>query len=379
MLKPLTKLILLILIMVFVLCTGGCQSLFIPKNVPIVLWDGLPSNTQASKKINIQSFSAITPGTIHDITNSGNALIIINADKPGTSFNIDSYDTDTQELSSFISSDKRQLSAFYDTFDTGIYYVEETVDPLTGKASSQLSWTEINKNTTRIISLPEENVIKHFGIGESNQVVYSNTNNEIIIADNHGNRQVYTPKQNYNILSVDYMKNAKAFVFLATVPNADDKTNLYYAPINTESAELRPELIQENVIDFNINRTNDQLIYVKNTGGDQVIGNWSVESGISTSLATGNFGTATFTSNGEKIIYTQYTPNIDFQSQSIWIMDANGKNPLQVTGPLNLNSQVISHPSKSILYFSVDITTEDPNTSKNTILSQTYQITYTIE
>ncbi|MGV8905966.1 MAG: hypothetical protein ACOH15_05160 [Acetobacterium sp.] len=379
MLKPLAKLTFLSFILVFTLLAGGCQSLFIPKNVPIVLWDGVPSKTPASREINIQSFNTITPGTIHDITNSGNALIIINAGNLGTNLNIDSYDTDTQALSSFISSDKRELSALYDTFDTGIYYVEETVDPITEKTSSQLSWTDINKNTTRIISLPEENVMKHFGIGESNQVVYGNTNNEIIIADNRGNRQVYTQKQNYSIISVDYMKEANAFIFMATAPNADDQTNLYYAPIDAESAELLPILIEENVIDFNINSDIGQLIYVKNTGKNQLIGTWSANSDQATSLATGNFGSARYTPNGEKIIYTQSSPNVDSQSQSIWIMDANGKNPLQVTVPLKLNSQVISHPSKSILYFSVDTAIEDPNTSKSKILSQTYQITYTIE
>lgn len=33
-----------------------------------------------------------------------------------------------------------------------------------------------------VISLPEENVIQHFGIGDSGQVVYANNNNQIILA-----------------------------------------------------------------------------------------------------------------------------------------------------------------------------------------------------
>jgi len=379
MLKPLSKWIFLGFILMLTLVAGGCQSLFIPKNVPIVLWNGLPSNTQASQQITIQSYDAVSPGTIQDITNSGNALLILNSGNPASNFNIDSYNTDTQQLSPFISSDKRELSALYDALDTGIYYVEEAIDPITGNNSSQLLWTDINRDTTRIISLPEENVVKYFGIGESNQVVYSNTNNEIIMADNQGSRQVYKTSQNYNILSVEYMINAKAFAFISTAPTGAEKTNLYYAEINPNSNEIIPRLVNENVIDFNINNGTNQLIYVNNTGEKQSIGLWSIDSDLTTTVSTGNFRTAKYTPNGKKIIYTQYLPNVGSQSQSIWIMDANGKNPLQVTVPLKLNSQVICHPSKSILYFSVDTTTEDGNTSGDGILSQTYQIAYKIE
>lgn len=379
MLKPLTKWIFLGFMLIFVVVAGGCQSLFIPKNVPIVLWDGLPSTTQASQEITIQSYDPVAPGTIQDITNSGNALLILNSGNSVSDFNIDSYDTDTQQLSPFINSDKHELSARYDAVNTGIYYVEEAIDPMTGDNSSQLLWTDINRDTTRVISLPEENVVKYFGIGELNQVVYSNTNNEIIMADNQGNRQVYKTPQNYNILSVNYMKNAKAFAFIAVPPTGAEKTNLYVAEINPNSFEILPRLVEENVINFDINNRNNQLLYVDNSGERQSIGLWSMDSDLKTTISTGNFRTAKYTPNGDKIIYTQYSPNIDFQSQSIWIMDANGKNPLQVTMPLKLNSQIICNPSKSILYFSVDTITEDKSASTDQLFSQTYQITYTIE
>ncbi|MBK5244836.1 MAG: hypothetical protein JJE18_07395 [Eubacteriaceae bacterium] len=379
MLKPLSKWIFLGFILIFTLVAGGCQSLFIPKNVPIVLWNGLPSNTQASPQITIPSYNTVANGTIQDITNSGNALLILNSGNPAAKLNIDSFNTDTRQLSPFISSDKRKLSARYDALDSGIYYVEEANNPITGNNSSQLLWTDINRDTTRIISLPEENVVKYFGIGKSNQVVYCNTNNKIIMADNQGNRQVYKTSQNYNILSVDYMINARAFVFIATAPTGAEQTNLYYAEINPNSFEIIPKIVDENVIDFDINNGSNQLIYVNNIGEKQSIGSFSIYSSLKTTVSTGNFRTAKYTPNGNKIIYTQYSPKVDSQSQSIWIMDANGNNPFQVTLPLKLNSQVISHPSKSILYFSVDTTTEDGHASSDGILSQTYQLNYQIE
>lgn len=379
MLKPLSKWIFLGFILISALFAGGCQSLFIPKNVPIVLWNSLPSNTQTSQQLTIQSYSPVSNGTIQDITNSGNVLLILNSGKSATQLNIDSYNTDTQQLSPFISSDKRELSARYDATDTGIFYVEEAIDPITGNNSSQLLWTDINRDTTRIISVPEENVVKYFGIGESNQVVYCNTNNEIIMADNQGSRQVYKTSQNYNILSVDYMINARAFAFIAAAPTGTEQTNLYYAEINPSSYEIIPRMVDKNVIDFAINNGGNQLIYVNNIGEKQSISIFSIDPNLKNTVATGNFRTAKYTPNGEKIVYTQYSPNVDSQSQSIWIMDANGKNSLQVTLPLKLNSQVICHPSKSILYFSVDTTTEDGKASSDGILSQTYQLTYKIE
>ncbi|HEY5557206.1 hypothetical protein [Acetobacterium sp.] len=378
MLKRLAKWFFPGFILVFALLAGGCQSLFIPKNVPIALWEGLSSKNQPSQEITIQSFHTITPGIVQDISNNGNSLIILNSENSKTNFNINTYDTDAQSLSSFISSDKRVLSALYDSFDAGIYYVVETVDANTGKASSQLLWTDINRDTTRVISLPEENVVKCFGIGESDQVIYSNNNNEIIIADNQGSRQIYTTPENYSILSVDYMKITHSLVFMANPPTGAEKTNLYYGEIKADSVKIIPKLVAENVIDFDVNKANNQLVFIKNTGQNQSIATWSVNSTPQTTLAAGNFGTVTYTSNGDKVVYTQYSSNVDSQFQSIWIMDPNGKKPLQITSPLKLNSQIICDPSKSILYFSVD-TTKDVITAKDRIFTQTYEFTYTIK
>lgn len=377
--SPLTKWIFLVFILMSVVVFGGCQNLLVPKNVPIVLWEETSSQSQYPQELSIISYNVICPGIAQDITNSGSALIVLNAQNPGTAFNIDSYDTDTQQLSPFISSDKRELSALYDSDDTGIYYVEESIDPITGNHSSQLLWTDINKNSTRTISLPEENIVKSFGVGEFDQVVYSNNNNEVIIADNQDNRQIFRTLQNLNILSVDYMNNNDYLVFIAYDPTNTEKTNLYYAKINPDSLEIRPNLIAENVTSFNINDLTNQVVFIKNTGDHQKIGTWENTGASPTIVASGNFGTAKYTPNGEKIIYTQHSQQINSQSQSIWIMNEEGEFPMQITAPLNLNSQIVVHPNKSILYFSVDTTLEETDTLRNQFSSQTYQVTYSIE
>ncbi|WP_050739068.1 hypothetical protein [Acetobacterium bakii] len=377
--KLLTKCISLVFVMLIALFLSGCQSLFIPRNVPVVLQEGVPSKSQSTPKITIDSYRILCPGIVQDITSNGNSLIVLNDKNSKAPFSIDFYNTDTQELSPFISSEKRDLTALFDTSDTGIYYVEKMNDPLSGKSGSQLLWADINKDSTRIISLPEENVVKYFGIGESDQVVYINNNNNIVIADNQGDRQVYSTFRNYNILSVDFMKENNAVAFIAYDPANEEKTNLYYAEIKTGTLELIPNLLAENVTNFDVNDINNQIIFVENAMNNQNISIWTAETATSKIVATGNFGTGSFTPNGEKIIFTKYSPSFNSQYQSIWIMNSDGENPLQITAPLKLNSRVMCHPFKPNLYFSVEKNAADIISGNDSILSQTYQVNYTIE
>lgn len=373
--KALNKSMLICFIFVMVLISGGCQNLFIPNNIPVILRNEQPSEKASSQNIRIESYGIISPGIAQDITNSGNNLLLFNSDM---TYNIDTYNTDTLQLSSFISSDKKILTALYDTYDTGIYYVEEMIDPINNNIGSQIIWSDINKNITRVISLPEENVIKYFGIGDSGHVIYANNNNQIVLADSEGNRQVYDVLNNYNILAVDYINEEKGFLIIAIDPKRDEKTNLYYAKIKADSMELTPDLIAENVNTFDINDFTNQVVFVKSGGNIQTIRTWKTDAGSPAAIATGNFGSVVFTPNGENIVYTQHTPNYDSHAESIWIIDPNGQDPLQLTAPVNLNSKVICHPSKPILYFSVEKSPESISSIEDQTLSQIFQLTYKI-
>ena len=242
--------------------------------------------------------------------------------------------------------------------------------------TSQIIWSDINKNTTRVISLPEENVTQNFGIGDSGQVVYANNNNQIILANSDGNRQVYDVLNNYNIQAIDYIYDQKGIVFVATDPQNEERTNLYYAQIKDDTNELSAILISENVSGFDINDLTNQVVFIKNNGDSQTIRTWKTSASNSTGIITGNYDSARFTPNGDRIIFTQSAPNSDSQAESIWIIDANGKNPQQLTAPLNLSSQIICHPYKSELFFSVKKNTDSVDPTTGRILSQTYQLTY---
>lgn len=352
---------------------SGCQNLFIPTNVPVILHNNQILSEPSPQQITIQSYTMIASGIVQDITNSGNNLILLNS---GSTYNINTYNTETMQTTSFSNSDKIVLNALYDTFDTGMYYTEKLTDTATGNTDSQILWSDINKNITRVISLPEENVSQYFGIGDLGQVVYANNNNQIILADNESNRQVYNLLNNYNIINIDYIGTEKGFVFIATDPQDEEKTNLYYAKIKDDSAELTATLISENVSSFDINDLTNQVLFIKNNGDSNTIRAWQTNILNPTSIASGNYNSARFTPNGERIIFTQFTPNSDSHTESIWIMDANGKNALQLTAPLNINSQIICHPYQSILFFSVEKSTDNISASENRTLSQTYELTY---
>lgn len=374
--KTQNKVIFFCVIVLTLFISSGCQNLFIPTNVPVVLRNDPVSKNPSPQQISIQSYTMASPGVVQDITNSGNNLILFTF---GTTYNIDTYNTETMQLSSFVNSDKRALSALYDTFDTGIYYAEKLVDSITGSVGSQIIWSDVNQNTTRVISLPEENVIQHFGIGDSGQVVYANNNNQIILADSEGNRQVYNVQNNFNILALDYINKEKGVIFIATDPQNEERSNLYYAKMKADSAELASTLIAENVSSFNINDLTNQVVFIKNIGDFQTIRTWNTSVASSSGVATGNYGSARFTPNGERIVFTQSTPNSDNQTESIWIMDASGKNSLQLTAPLNINSEIICHPYKSVLFFSVEKSSDSISSTDEHTLSQTYQLTYKID
>ena len=374
--KVQNKTIFLCFIFLTLFISSGCQNLFIPTNVPVVLRNDPILNNPSPQQISIQSYTMASPGVVQDITNSGNNLILFTF---GTTYNIDTYNNETLQLSSFVNSDKKALSALYDTFDTGIYYAEKLIDPVTGSVGSQIIWSDVNKNTTRVISLPEENVIQHFGIGDSGQVVYANNNNQIILADSEGNRQVYDVLTNYNILAVDYIIQEKGIVFIATDPQNEEQTNLYYSKIKDDSNKLTSTLVSENVISFNINDLTNQVVFIKNSGDFQTIRTWNTSANTTYGIATGNYGSARFTPNGERIVFTQSTPNSDNQAESIWIMNVSGKDPMQLTAPLNINSEIICHPYKSVLFFSVEKSSDSISSADEHTLSQTYQLTYKID
>lgn len=374
------KWLLLFLFLLTLFLMTGCQNILIPSNVPIVIEEKSDSELGAPLETTILSYEAISQGIVQDISYSGSQLIILNAGEASSPYSISTLDTANYLLTPFIDSDKRQSCTSYDSFDTGIYYIEETSDRTSNTVGSQLAWSDLNKNTTRIISSSEENVLPKFATAESGKVAYANNKNELILADNQGQRQIFTNTKNYSLLKLAYLKNEPAFVFIATNTTDEERTNLYFASLPKEGHELAPVLIAENVIDFSINDLSNQVIFVKNNNDSQTIESWQLGDIKPTTKASGTFGSAQFTPDAKHIIYTQISvPNSTVKNQSIWMMDTAGENPFQLTAPLKLNSPIICHPFKSTFFFSIERRSDNLETYDARRLSDIYQITYHVQ
>ncbi|MGL4606396.1 MAG: hypothetical protein ACRCU3_02935 [Eubacteriaceae bacterium] len=377
--KQKTKWILPICLLFPLFLLSGCKNMFIPQDVPIVIEEKKTFNQSDNESIEIQSYSKIADGFIQDISYNGNALLLQTIDTNDLMNTIDLYNTETNQVNLFLKSDKEEVFSQFDSNTSGVYYIEENVDPLTNKINRQLLWTDLNKDITRIISIPEENVNANFGIGDLEKVIYTNTRGEIILSDNQGNRQIYTTSRNFIVSSISYLKSTNIIVFLSQDPSNEEKTNLYFAEIPEDSNILNIKLIDENVTYFSLNNPTEKLIYVKKSGDFQTISTWDFKTLSTVGVSSGNYKTAQFTPNGDKIIYTLSPPSQEAESSSIWLMDVNGKNQLQITSPIKLNSQVICHPFKSTLYFSTETEESFNYLTKAHTLSEAFQINYEVK
>jgi hypothetical protein len=60
-------------------------------------------------------------------------------------------------------------------------------------------------------------------------------------------------------------------------------------------------------------------------------------------------------------------------------MDNNGENQMQITAPVKLCSDILIHPSKPILYFSLEKSNEATTEIDDQIVTQAYEVIYSIQ
>lgn len=373
----------LFLLLLFPFFLSGCRSFLIPQDKPLALNNALLQQKNPQSKMEILSFESIGTGIVQDISYDGSTLLLLNTtEAPPITYNINLLKVSENEnqLTSFVNSEKHQLSAKFDEYAKGVFYVEKGLDTAGEKSSNQLIWTSIDKSVTKTISSPEENVNANICIVDDSSVLYSNSNNQIVMATADGERSAYHTVRSLPVHDLQYYPKNKAIIFTGTDPTDDQKTNLYLSEIKEGSDELSSTLIDENVINFDINRQNGSVIYTQSYGDSNRIMSYSISKGVQPSVVSeGNFTSAVYTPNGEKILYTQFSSINTKSSQSIWIMDADGKNKLQVSAPLTLTSAIVAHPYKSTIYFSIEKKKESSTTdAKGQPISQIYKIDYNI-
>ena len=381
------KLLTLTLVCCFTLCCG-CQSVLIPEDKPIVLDQNSWLSGEPQNDMEILAYDDIGTGTVQDIAYDGSTLLILNPTQTApVNYNIDllRYTDEENRLTSFLSSEKKQLAAAFDPYAKGIFYVEETVSDK-AQISRQLVWTTMDKSTTKTISAMDENVNPAFCVISDSQVLYTNGSRNIVFANANGSRQVYTTTYNLDIHAIVYLPHSGDVLYTAQSPSDENKTNLYRSRVKDGKSTLTSTLVDENVLDLDLDTESGMLFYIKLNGGSREIMRYNTANyGEPTAVAQGNFTSVTAVHGGEKILYSQYSSTNSKSSRSIWIMDSNGKNPLQLSAPLTLTSKIVAHPFKSTIYFSAEKTPAEmmtPDKEGNTgssSVSTVFKIDYNIK
>ncbi|MDO4289348.1 MAG: hypothetical protein Q4C55_09200 [Eubacterium sp.] len=363
--KMKTKILTFGLLALSLVC-GGCKSVLIPEDKPLVLDQRSWLSSASQNDIEILAYEAIGTGSVQDISYDGSTLLILNPTQTTpVSYNVDllRFTEEGNRLTSFLSSEKSQVAAAFDPYAQGIFYVEET-DAENSPVAKQLVWTSIDKSTTRTISSQEESVNAAFYTISDSQVLYTDSSRSLIFADANGRHEVYSTTYNLDIQQVAYLPESQTVLYTAKSPSDENKTNLYRSELKAGETVLTSALIDENVLDFDLNADSGLLFYIKLNGSSREMMRCNVNNySTPTAIAKGNFTSVTATASGDQVLFSEYSSTNSKSSQSIWIMDSNGKNQLQITAPLTLTSEIIAHPYKSTIYFSAEKSPGDEDLS----------------
>lgn len=365
---------------------SGCRSFFIAQDKPILMEARYRQNQSRQEKVKINAYQSIGRGVVQDISDDGSSLLLLNTSAaPPINYSMEMVQIDdgSNRMISLVTSEKRQLRMHFDNALKGVFYtVENEFAGKSGKFYNQLSWTSIDKSATRMISDAEESVNSQFFTYDNQKVVYTNEKNEIIFADAEGNRQVYHLEGNLTLGStIAFLPEKNIIIFMGTDIDKEPQANLYSATVNDNSNTLSPKTIDKNILNFDFNPETGEIIYIKfyNSTRQMISANANDDQNNKKIISTGDFTSAVFSSVNDKIIYTQYSPQGLRSNQSIWIMDKNAQNKIQLTSPLSLSSTIIVPPKETALYFSVEEQVSDtlgePQTRQT---SQIYRIDYTI-
>lgn len=365
------------------LLLAGCQNFLFAENVPFTWKDEYDSEQARQNRLHISNYESIGKGVIKDLSHDGKHLLLLNTSTvPPITYSAEILSPGDNEnwLISFLTSEKKQQNMAFDDGSLGLFYVEEN----SGKAGAtvnQLAWTSGDKSTTRTISAPGENVNSNFAVYEYDKVAYANDKNEVILANTSGERTVYSTGGLISIGKIYYSQSDNNLYFTAADPQDENIAGLYRAPLS-ETNELEPERIDKNIVDFSLNDTSGQLVYIKFHHNTRRLAYLDLDNGTRRGkvIGEGNFTSCRFTPDGEYIIYTRFSANNLRSNQSLWITDKDGKEPLQLTSPLYITSDIFFHPKEKTLYFSAGTqggaTTGDTGDQN---ISNVYQLSFTIE
>ncbi len=346
-----------VLMSVFLL--SGCTSILIPQNTPLSLnpFEAQGDNHQDSD-IKSNTMTNIGDGTLYDISESGNALLINETTKvPPFSNNINMLKPETKTVSSFISSDKRLTNALFDKENSGIFYTERSADTANG-GSTQLFWTSADRRTTKSMSQPAEKIQAPLCLKKQNTILYINKDNAVIEKNTNGKSKTYQTPNHLFIDKMLYDTTRQELIFLGKRTEDAEQADLYKASMKDNETDnegniiLTPKCIARNVFDFSLSSDNKHIGYISVFNKDRRLSIYDNETNRIKNIAEDTYDTVTYTADNHHIVVTKHSVFGNQNYQSLWLLSDDGKSISQLTAPILIMSKVIASPTENAIYFS---------------------------
>ncbi len=308
---------------------SGCQSLLIPYDSPISLTE---DRIQKNDTATIVNLTEIGIGVIQDITTTGDYLLIASKSMtPPITFNLDLYKTEESKpaLVSFINSDKQQTNAIFDAENKGVYYLQKNESSESGGLFTQLMWSSLDRTVTKILSAANENVTSALYALDANSVMYINHKNELIMTNVAGERHVYSIESSFHPDTLTYVEATKTIYFLGTVDDDTALENLYSLTLTSDCSKLMPELLAKNVISFAVKADHTAITYIQEKEKNRLLVRYDIKKKSKREISQGGYASLCYTADQGHLIVSEYTSDSKRETQSLWIMDDDGKTKQQ--------------------------------------------------
>jgi dipeptidyl aminopeptidase/acylaminoacyl peptidase len=372
------KRLLTLLLMALIVFLPGCRSFLIPQDSPIIV------NDEGTGTVNVKQLKSLGSGIIRDISPKGDYLLVSDTSStPPITFNLELYKATPTgwTVVNFQNSDKQQTGPVFDNTLTGVYYGEKSTGSTSDTAVSQVVWTSLDRTSTKVLSQTDENLATPLCRFGNNGILYANDQSELVAIASGSERRVYTMASGYTMTATRYNTANNTLYFIGEQKDSAS-ANLYALALTGEGSKLKPALIAEDVTHFSISPDGSQLIYIQQSGGGHAIFNYQIAK-KKTSLVSnsGDYTQAIFNNDASRIIASQYATTHENRLETIWIMDADGQNRLQMTSPHQIASDLFLAPSGNTLYFSVEEELNNAASSlETTNFSNTvYQLDFTVD
>jgi hypothetical protein len=379
-----------LILLLSIIFLSGCRPILISQDNPVLLEPNyLAEDTNENSdqdNYDIIYYEELSTGIVSDISYTGESLLLTtpqnSSEESNIIFNIAFYNNTLNQLTLLFPSEINQKIPRYANTNLDVYYLEEKNNSSTNTTSYSLIWSNYNGSITQTISKATESINPFYDIGENNEVIYTNEENNILISsvneEKISTNYYLLSNSDLDILDIKYagineeISESKIIFFIAK-DTSDDSTNLYYCILDNKT--VKPEILDTNVSIFDVSSENQSYTYVKKMTSTQTLYYCdSLDSNNTQVIDEGNITSLLLAPDQTNIVYTSTTDTADtVNNQSIWISSIEGTKKTQIASGISLASNtLVHHPYKSIIYFS-SISTDSSESPEYTTFQADYE------